>query len=140
MKIFLILFSLIIYCCCQVSLADIVVIGNKESQVKELTKKQVIDIYMGRKSTFPNGDTALPLDQNSDSTIRKMFYQVLVEKTVSEVNSYWARLLFSGRATPPRSIKGGTMVIDMIRNNKSAIGYIKLEDLTEDVRVLSHVD
>jgi ABC-type phosphate transport system substrate-binding protein len=121
-------------------MADIVVIGNKDIQIKALTKKQVIDIYMGRKLTFPNGKTALPIDQGKDSTTRKLFYHNLVDKTLSEINAYWARLLFSGRTAPPRSVENGSSVINIIKNNKSVIGYIHLEDLTDDVRVLNYVD
>jgi ABC-type phosphate transport system substrate-binding protein len=118
----------------------VVVVANKDNQMKVLTKKQVIDIYMGRTSLFPNGQAALPLDQNSDSSIRKLFYQNLVNKTVSEINAYWARLLFSGRASPPRTVESVTSVINIIKNNKAAIGYIQLEDLTNDVQVITYVD
>jgi len=128
------------FCFGHLSLADIVVVANKENQIEMLTKKQIIDIYMGRKSTFPNGEVVLPIDQATDSTTRKLFYQNLVDKTVSEINAYWARLLFSGRATPPRVVENGSSVINIIKKNKSVIGYILLEDLTDDVRVLNYVD
>tara|TARA_R110001592_G_scaffold165658_1_gene400143 strand:+ start:43 stop:471 length:429 start_codon:yes stop_codon:yes gene_type:complete len=124
----------------ELSLAEVIVVANKDNQMRMLTKKQVIDIYMGRTSLFPNGEAALPLDQNSNSLIRKIFYQNLVNKTVNEINAYWARLLFSGRATPPRMVETASSVIDIIKNNKSALGYIQLEDLTNDVQVISHVD
>jgi ABC-type phosphate transport system substrate-binding protein len=140
MKWFLSLLTLFVCCFGQLSIADIVVVANKDNQIEALTKKQIIDIYMGRKSTFPNGEVVLPIDQEIDSTTRKLFYQNLVNKTVSEINTYWARLLFSGRATPPRPANNGSSVINIIKNNKSAIGYIKLEDITDDVRVLRHVD
>lgn len=140
MKRLLTIISLIISCLCQVSLADIVVVGNKDSQIKQLTKKQVIDIYMGRKSIFPNGEAALAIDQEAGTLARKLFYEILVEKSVSEINAYWARLLFSGRAVPPRSTQNGKMVIEMIKHNKAAIGYIQEEDLTDDVRVLTYVN
>lgn len=134
------LLTLSVACFGQLSVADIVVVANKDNQIEMLTKKQIIDIYMGRKSTFPNGAIVLPIDQETDSTTRKLFYQRLVDKTISEINTYWARLLFSGRATPPRPAKNASSVISIIKNNKSAIGYVQLEDLTDDVRVLSHVD
>jgi ABC-type phosphate transport system substrate-binding protein len=126
----------------ELSLAEdvVVVVANKGNQMKVLTKKQVIDIYMGRTTLFPNGKVALPLDQNSDSSIRKLFYQNLVNKTVSEINAYWARLLFSGRSSPPRTVESVTSVINIIKNNKAAIGYIQLEDLTNDVQVITYVD
>lgn len=140
MKRFLTLTSLFITCFCQQSMADIVVIVNKDCLIKELTKKQVIDIYMGRTAHFPNGDKAMPIDQQQDSVTRKLFYHHLVDKTVSEINAYWARLLFSGRATPPRSSENSQALINIVKNNKAAIGYVELNDLTDDVKVLIHVD
>lgn len=126
----------------ELSLAEgvVVVIANKDNDMKVLTKKQVIDIYMGRTTRFPNGEVAVPLDQNSDSSIRKLFYLNLVNKTVSEINAYWARLLFSGRATPPRMVESVTSVLNIIKKNKAAIGYIQLKDLTDDVQVITYVD
>tara|TARA_R110001606_G_scaffold395664_1_gene568369 strand:- start:52389 stop:52811 length:423 start_codon:yes stop_codon:yes gene_type:complete len=124
----------------ELSLAEVIVVANKDNQMRMLTKKQVIDIYMGRTSLFPNGEPALPIDQHADSSIRKLFYHNLVNKTVSEINAYWARLLFSGRATPPRMVDSVASVINYIKNNKSAIAYIRRENLTDDVRIISHVD
>lgn len=140
MKRLLTLFTLFVSCFGQLSMAEIVVVANKDNQIEMLTKKQVIDIYMGRTSTFPNGEVVLPIDQETDSAVRKLFYLYLVDKTVSEINAYWARLLFSGRATPPRPAENSSSVINIIKKNKSAIGYVNLEDLSDDVRVLSHVD
>jgi len=140
MKWFLFIITLFVCCFAPLSIADILVVANKDNQIETLTKKQIIDIYMGRKSTFPNGEVVLPIDQETGSTIRKLFYKNLVNKTLSEINTYWARLLFSGRATPPRPANNGSSVINIIKKNKSAIGYINLEDVTDDVRVLNHVD
>lgn len=120
--------------------AEVVVIANKDNLVKLLTKKQVIDIYMGRTSLFPDGQAALPIDQDSDSPIRKLFYRSLVNKTVNEINAYWARLIFSGRATPPQTIDSAQSIIEFIKDNKAAIAYIRKEELTDDVKVVTNVD
>jgi ABC-type phosphate transport system substrate-binding protein len=120
--------------------AEVVVIANKDNLVKLLTKKQVIDIYMGRTSLFPDGQAALPIDQETDSPIRKLFYRSLVNKTVNEINAYWARLIFSGRATPPQTIDSAQSIIEFIKDNKAAIAYIRKEELTDDVKVVTNVD
>ncbi len=120
--------------------AEVVVIANKDNLVKLLTKKQVIDIYMGRTSLFPDGQAALPIDQDTDSPIRELFYRSLVNKTVNEINAYWARLIFSGRATPPQTIDSAQSIIEFIKDNKAAIAYIRKEELTDDVKVVTNVD
>ncbi|PCJ31169.1 MAG: hypothetical protein COA90_07075 [Gammaproteobacteria bacterium] len=121
-------------------MSDIVVVTNKDNPIKTLTKKQIIDIYMGRRSTYPNGQPVIAIDQKTDGLTRKLFYKHLVNKTVSEINAYWARLLFSGRAMPPKTAENIASIVEMLKNNKSAIAYMNLDDLTDDIVVLTYVN
>ncbi len=120
--------------------AELVVICNKDLDIQGLTKKQIIDIYMGRYSVLPNGHKLIPLDQNADSNARKQFYAKLVDKNISEINAYWARLLFSGRAMPPRTVKTEREVIDIISKDSSVIGYVDASVLTDKVKVITSVE
>ena len=76
---------------------DVVVVANKNNPLSELTKQQIIDIFMGRTKFYASGHRIVLLDQKLNSTTRKTFYFNLVKKTLNEINSYRARLLFSGR-------------------------------------------
>lgn len=120
--------------------AGIVVIVNKENTVTELSKREIIDLYMGRNLYFPDGKLALRLDHPPTSEEREQFYQSLVKKTVAQVNAYWAKLLFTGRATPPMLMGNSDQVLDTIRNNRNAIGYIDEADLDQSVKVVGRVD
>ncbi|MDF1588352.1 MAG: hypothetical protein P1P93_04235 [Gammaproteobacteria bacterium] len=120
--------------------AELVVIGNNDLEIRGLTKKQIIDIYMGRYSVLPNGLKVIPLDQDIDSSARKHFYAKLVDKSISEINAYWARLLFSGRATPPRVVKTEKAVIEIVTKNASVIGYIDSSMVTDKVKVITRVE
>ena len=59
---------------------EILVIVHPENETESLTRRQLIDLYMGRNVNFPNGQPAFPLDQASDSQIRADFYKSLVDK------------------------------------------------------------
>ncbi|OUS02206.1 hypothetical protein A9Q81_09010 [Gammaproteobacteria bacterium 42_54_T18] len=120
--------------------AGVVVIVNAENTVNDFNQRQLVDLYMGRDLYFPNGQMALRLDQSPDSKVRKNFYANLVGKTVAQVNAYWARLLFTGRASPPQVIRNSKDVLKAIRNNFNAVGYIDEKDLEDGVRVIAHVD
>ncbi len=121
-------------------LAEIVVVVNKSNDIGQLSQREIIDIYMGRKQSFPNGKPALPLDQAAQSMIREDFYQSLVKKSPAQINAYWARLLFTGRASPPRIISDASVVLDAIEQNPSAIGYIDSSMLNDRVKVVAHVE
>ncbi|MGK0208629.1 MAG: hypothetical protein ACI8ZA_002646, partial [Gammaproteobacteria bacterium] len=40
---------------------EFVVVVNKSNAVNALSKREIIDIYMGRYLTFPDGETSKPL-------------------------------------------------------------------------------
>lgn len=115
-------------------------IVNAENTVNDFNQRQLVDLYMGRDLYFPNGQMALRLDQSPDSKVRKNFYANLVGKSVAQVNAYWARLLFTGRASPPQVIRNSKDVLEAIRSNSNAVGYIDEKDLEEGVRIIAHVD
>lgn len=120
--------------------AGIVVIVNKENPVTELSKREIIDLYMGRNLYFSDGKLALRLDHPPTSEEREQFYQKLVKKSVAQVNAYWAKLLFTGRASPPMLMDNGDLLLDTVRNNRNAIGYIDDANLDETVKVVGRVD
>ena len=110
--------------------AGLVVIANPDSGVKQLTHDDVINIFMGRYQKLPSGVIALPIDLADE---KAEFYGALVGKTLAEINSYWARLVFSGRASPPHQMTTSAEILETVRNNRGAIGYL------DDSLVNSHV-
>jgi ABC-type phosphate transport system substrate-binding protein len=116
--------------------AEILVIANPQSNITTLTREQVVDIYMGRSSNFPNGRPAIAFDLKGDQPARAAFYQQLVGKSVAQINAYWARLLFTGSATPPMALKDTATMLHMVQENRDAIGYIDSAETTGKLNVV----
>ncbi len=114
-------------------------IVNATNQTTELTQRQLVNLYMGRTQYYPDGMLALPVDQAPDSAARQIFYKTLVGKSVAEVNAYWAKLLFTGRASPPRALMDPETVLQVVRENRNAIGYIESEYVDDTVKVVGQV-
>lgn len=102
---------------------DLVVIANPTSGVDRMSRDEVTAIFMGRTRKLPSGITALPIDQTTDGD-KPRFYKELINKDIPEVNSYWARLIFSGQGSPPRQADNVAEVIEIVSGNKGAIGYV----------------
>lgn len=113
--------------------ADLVVIANTGSGFEKLTRDEVVNIFMGRYKKLPSGITALPVDESSE---KAAFYRALVGKDLGEIQSYWARLVFSGQSSPPRLMENAGEVIETVANNKGAIGYIERNKITARVKVV----
>ena len=132
----------ILLCLCLISLklsaqnSELVVVVNKDNTIDSLSKREVIDIYMGRYVTFPDGTTALPLDLPAKSPIKNDFYLKLVNQDERKINAYWARLLFAGRAKPPEALSSVDEVIVKLRKSEFSIAYIPANELTADLKVV----
>lgn len=120
--------------------AEIVVVVNPQNPLASLDRRALVDLYMGRTRFFPDGSLVLRLDQAPESAVREAFYRALVHKSVAEVNAYWARLLFTGRASPPQVLEGSQAVLAAVRDNVNAIGYVDSQDLDDSVKVVGRVD
>lgn len=109
--------------------ADIVVVVHPESPVKHLTARAVSDLYLGRKVTVGDGEPLLVLDQPGDSPLRERFFRRLNGMDPRRVNAYWARLQFSGDVQPPTPLTGSQAVLDVVRRNPRAIGYVDASEV-----------
>lgn len=131
-------FILFYLVCSTVSASELVVIAHPSADVSQLDKNQLISIYMGRTTTLNNGNKVLPLDQNPNSPLKNLFYKWLIDKDVKEVNAYWARLVFTGKATPPYTVENSNEVVEVVSQNPSAIGYIDKNSLSDQVKVIEY--
>ncbi|WP_124938894.1 hypothetical protein [Vibrio viridaestus] len=109
---------------------------NKQNPLSSITQRQLTDMYMGRTQYFSDGRAALKIDAPGNSEMRQYFYDFLVNMTLPEVNAYWARLMFSGRATPPMQVSNEHDVMQLVTSNPNAIGYVPEQDVNADVKVI----
>ena len=118
MRYSIIIFVLIAFLPTQTA-AEIVVITNPSSEITEMTRRQVVDIYMGRSLTALNGKRFQPYDNVASTATRETFYRQLIGKTLASVNAYWVGLLFAGRASPPRHVADSAAMLKIIEENET---------------------
>lgn len=115
---------------------DILVIVHPDNPTQQLSSGNVLDIYTGRLVAFPGGTTALPVDLSNEMPAKADFYQQLMGKSLAQMSSYWAKLLFTGRYSPPVVLDPPSEVISFVSENLYAVGYIDEAWLTDDVKVV----
>ena len=118
---------------------DLVVIVNPAAHVAHLTRSQVIDIFMGRLRQLPTGAPALPIDL-SGGAARAQFYGQLVHWSLAQVGSYWARLVFSGQASPPFRVQSAHAAVQLVADNPNAIAYVPRTAISPRVRIVLDLD
>ena len=117
----------------------LVVIVNPSIGVQHLSRREALDIFLGRYRSFPSGASALPIDLDITSTERRQFYLLLAHKDQSDMSAYWARLAFSGKLSPPFSVTDARMAVDIVAHNPNAIAYVDRTAVDNRVRIALEV-
>jgi hypothetical protein len=115
---------------------DLMVIINPESGVNAMTEEEVVHLFMGRQKRLGSGRLAIPVEPAGELDLRTRFYDVLVHASLPQVRSYWARMWFSGQAQPPLQAQNSKEVIEMVRANKGAIGFVARSELAPGVKTV----
>ncbi|UAA37826.1 hypothetical protein KIH87_14105 [Paraneptunicella aestuarii] len=103
------------------------VVVNSNSGLTSLSQEQVISLFLGRTQFLPTGSKAKPFDFPIESNNRASFYEALTGKNIADIDAYWARLRYSGRASPPLPLSNSEEIIKRLREQDSAIAYLPAE-------------
>lgn len=119
---------------------DLVVVVSAQSGVERLSADDVVNIFMGRYRQLPTGIAAVPVDQPEARPERAHFYRLLVNKDLAEINAYWARLLFSGKTSPPRQVKSTAEMLELLAKQPGAIGYLDSSQVDARFRAVLNLE
>ncbi|MDR3222082.1 MAG: substrate-binding domain-containing protein [Candidatus Accumulibacter sp.] len=114
---------------------ELVVIVNPQIGVDQLTRSQVINIFLGNHREFPDGSRALPFDLPTGNPEKTMFYRNLVNKDMNQMTAYWSRLVFAGSTSPPAQAATVQEVIETVAANRGAIAYVERQSIQKSERV-----
>ena len=116
--------------------AQLVVVIYPKSGVDKLSRAEVTNIFLGRFRQLPGGVAAQPVDLPASQGEKAGFYRALVNKELPEINAYWARLVFSGRTSPPRQGLGNEDVLRYVATTPGGIGYLERSKVDSRVRIV----
>lgn len=94
-------------------------------------------IYLGKAKSFDSGakiDAVTLPDGNSAS---EEFREKALNKSNSQYKSYWSKLVFTGKGTPPKELNSAADVINHIKGSPNGIGFIPSDKVTGDVKVVA---
>jgi ABC-type phosphate transport system substrate-binding protein len=117
--------------------AEVVVIVNPKNAAASLSAEQISALYLGNTTTFPDGSNAALADQPEAAGIRGDFYQKATGRSSAQAKATWARLTFTGKATPPKELKSDAEVKAWVASDPKAIGYIDSSAVDGSVKAVA---
>lgn len=131
-KIILLVVSL---CCPILAQAETLVVAADDSDLASLSKNEVRQLYMG-STAHSDGIKVMLLDMPEGSAERQLFYSRVAGKNESQLKSYWARMIFTGKGSPPRQVRDTVEMARKLKGNPTALGYLNARDLQPGLKVL----
>lgn len=116
--------------------AEFKVVVHKENSLSSISKSKLSKIFLKKEKKWENGKTIIPVDQADTSKVTLTFAEMVHKRNIATLKTYWQMLLFSGRSKPPIKKNNDKEVIEFVKNNPNAIGYISSEIEISDVKEL----
>jgi ABC-type phosphate transport system substrate-binding protein len=116
--------------------ADVVPVVSSRSAITTLSKSQIVDIFLGRRTRFPDGTVAVPIDQTEGSAVRDQFYSSIADMSAAQLKAFWSKIIFTGRGQPPLAVPTSLEAKKALAANPSAISYIDSSQVDDGVRVV----
>lgn len=116
--------------------ADVAVIvhpGNAQT----FDKSSITRLFLGKDKTFTNRETVFLITQTESTSPTQEFNSKVLEKNAKQLKSHWSRLVFTGKGVPPNEMVSDADVINEVKKNVNAIGYVDAAVVTKEVKVVA---
>ena len=116
------------------------VIVNEKNPVTAVSLDQLSALFL-KKEKWTSRAPVAPVDLRKQSPLRAEFTEVVHRRSAPAIASYWQQQIFSGERVPPPEKASDAEVIEFVRRNPGAIGYVSFTaDLGPGVKALALVD
>ena len=76
--------------------ADILVVVSEKSSIQNLDKHEVKRIFLNKTRFFSNGQKVQVVESGA-TDVKNTFYSRVTQKSKSQLRSYWAKQIFTGK-------------------------------------------
>lgn len=118
---------------------EVIVVANPNIDLQQLSASDIKKIYSGKTVRTQNGTKIVPLEIK-DKTVRATFYRQYLKKSLSQIKSYWSRLIFTGKGKPPRRVKDFDSLNELLKSHNHYISFVDSSSDTSGMKILYITD
>lgn len=137
MKQLICLFSLLMTMSCSLIAAELVVVVNKANGISEISKSDLVAIYTKKMTKWSEGDEKIKPVMLKKGAVRDTFIKSYLDMTPSSFKSFWQKMVFTGKGTPPKGLSEDSDIISYVKDNEGAIGFVAKGTATEGVKAVT---
>ena len=111
-------------------------IVNAQNPVRAISKKQLKDLYMLRRSSWDDGEVAVIVALPDQHATHKEFAKSVLGVFPYKLRRVWDKAIFAGLSRAPIIVKTEQELISVVAKTRGAIGYTNSEIKDETVHTL----
>jgi len=111
------------------------IIVNANVTASAVSRDDVTRIFLFMKTSLSDGSHVEPVLEREGAAYQ-VFLKKYIGKTDSALTIYYRSLLFTGKASMPRTLKSDAEVVAYVAKSKGAIGFVKADANTSGVKIL----
>ena len=102
----------------------VIIIGNQAiSEAEKIDKSILSKIYTGRIVQH-GGEAVRPYNMKAGTALRNLFMEKVLKQTDDDFIAYWIVRRSIGKGTPPVEVDSAEEMLEYIKKNPGAIGYL----------------
>ena len=113
------------------------IVVNKSNNTDNVSFQDLVRYFKAEKQFWPNRKKVVVILREAGSEEQEVLLEKIYRATEWELRRMWVRKIYKGDITsPPMPAFSPSAMIKTIMKKKGGIGIVKIEDVTEDVKVL----
>jgi hypothetical protein len=117
-----------------VSTADFKVVANPSVKASEISADDLKSVFLATKTSLPDGSQVEPVLAKSGPAHEALLKDL--GKTEAALTTYYRSLVFTGKASMPKSLDSDAEVVAYVAKTKGAIGYVSATANTPGTKTL----
>ncbi len=119
-----------------VSAEDILIICNKNVSQDVMSRDEVQQIFLGRKTRWTD-DQKISFAVMKSGDIHQEFLKKMLDKTPSQYEAFWKKLIFSGQGKAPVSFNTPEEILSYVAATPGAVSYVPPNLSYETIKVVN---
>jgi len=117
------------------SAADVKIIANESVGATSISADELKGVFLATKTSLSDGSHVVPVLEKGGPA-HEAFLKEYLGKTDSALETYYRSLVFTGKASMPKTLGADAEVVAYVAKTKGAIGYVSPDAAAEGVKTL----
>ena len=105
-----------------------VVLVGDEVSVEELTRNELANIFLGKKTNWEDGSRISIGYMNNNSEKMERFFEEYIGQSHRRFKKYWVKKVFAGYGVAPKLFKDVEKALEFIKRFKGGIVLVIVDD------------